>query len=188
MYVIGPYWSNQIKSIFICMALFIQKCLTEIKNNNRKEKPQVKSREENYKNPTRPSPQTCTETYTLKQTIAYTHADTQTHTLIPTRTLAVTKETWLGSETLRRGGSYLWGGQPHWERSWSKAAERATTGTTPTWADRRPHTMVRSPLTAWAETAPETAPPTARPETTPSLAGPHEETQEIKNWQSKTVK
>ena len=33
-----------------------------------------------------------------------------------------------------------------------------------------------------------TAPPAARPETTPSLAGPHEETLEIKNWQTKTVK
>ena len=94
-----------------------------------------------------------------------------------------------GQRDLRRGGSYLWGrGQPHWEQSRSKAAESAATKTAPTRADRRPCTKVQSPLATRAEMAHETAPPTARPETTPSLAGPHEETQEIKNWQSKTVK
>ena len=82
------------------------------------------------------------------------------------------KRRWLGSETWGVEKA-TFGGQPHWERSRSKAAGSAATETTPTNpADRRPRTKVQSSL----------ATPVTRPETTPSLAGPYEETLEFKNW------
>ena len=59
--------------------------------------------------------------------------------------------------------------------------QKRDTETIPTRADRRPRTKVQSPLTTQAETVHGTAPPEASPRTTPSLAGPHEETLEIKN-------
>ena len=70
------------------MALFIQKssskCLTEIKNN-RKEKQQIKSREEN--------------THTPTHTHTFARRPTQTHTFTPTHTLSCHYIDMAGSET-----------------------------------------------------------------------------------------
>ena len=119
--LVSPPDINQIKS-------------NQIKQQQRETANKIKRRK--LKEPTLQPPQICTETYTLIHTLKHMHADTQTHTLTPTHTVA-------GPEAWRK---LPLGGQPHWERSRSKAAGSAATETTQTRADRRPRTKVQSPL------------------------------------------
>ena len=101
--------SNQI-NLYLYSAFHTKKylisALQRFANNNRERETANKIKRRKWKEPSPPTPtdpqtctETCTNTFTLIHTLTLMHEDTQTPTLTPKHTLAVTKETWLGSET-----------------------------------------------------------------------------------------
>ena len=179
------------QSIFICMTLFLQKvvqsALQRLKTTTEKKKQQIKSRrkskETNLSTPTDMHRDIHKYVYTHTHTHTDARRHTDTHTLIPTHTLAVIKETWLGSETWGMEES-TFGGQPKRGISVQGRREHHHRDHPNPGRQEVPH-QGAEPCTQPGRNQypPANSIPSSGPETTPSLAGPHEETLEIKNRQ-----